>query len=184
MLSCKFKFLVPVLFLLTSQTFANFLGSECLNASYKSTVSHKGQPFGMTKNILSLEKNGCVVIVKKEKLKFMKQKWIIDVCRSPIHIKEGDGAIEVYKRNKIVCREGDTKIDFCKSYHELLSILQDDGLIFAQGEKEDLQSDHGKVYCSYLLIKGYLQQGKVFSRYAPNTNIPDLEKSPDEKGSY
>ena len=38
-------------------------------------------------------------------------------------------------------------------------------LFFAKGEKEDLLSDHGKLYCAYTLINEYLGAGEILSRY-------------------
>jgi hypothetical protein len=57
-----------------------------------------------------------------------------------------------------------------------MDVIQDDGLIFAEGDRDDLNSNHGKTYCTYLLLKKYLNDSVIFSRY---TEVPDifLEKS-------
>jgi hypothetical protein len=47
-----------------------------------------------------------------------------------------------------------------------MNLVQEDGLIYAPGERDDLSSDHGKTYCLYLLAKNYLDEGKIFSRQA------------------
>jgi hypothetical protein len=66
--------------------------------------------------------------------------------------------------------------DFCSQYFTMMDVIQDDGLIFAQGDRDNLYSDHGRTYCSYLLLKKYLNESIIFSRY---TEVPDifLEKS-------
>ena len=67
---------------------------------------------------------------------------------------------------------------------DLKNAISDYGLIFAKGEKEDLLSDHGKVYCSFLLINFYFDEEKIFSfkddlkttQYFSKTTINDVEK--------
>ncbi len=61
--------------------------------------------------------------------------------------------------------------DFCAQYFEMMDIIQDDGLIFAEGDRDNLLSAHGKTYCSYLLLKKYLNESVIFSRY---TDVPDI----------
>lgn len=139
-----------------------FNDMDCLNSSYEAKVTHKGQPFGLTKNILDIKKEECVLTIAHEKYKFIKKKWNVDVCREPVHIKKGVGAVEVIKRQGD-CPEGATA-GFCGELHSIRSIIQDDGLIFAEGEKEDIGTDHGRVYCAYLLINAYLGRGLVFNR--------------------
>jgi hypothetical protein len=57
-----------------------------------------------------------------------------------------------------------------------MDVIQDDGLIFAEGDRDNLNSAHGRTYCSYLLLKKYLNESVVFSRY---TEVQDIfiEKS-------
>ena len=140
-------------------------GLSCLQADFTSTVSHKGFPFGLTKNTLTLTKNNCELIIEHQKLKFMKKKWLVDVCRAPVHIKSGASEIEVIKK-KFTCKT-DAKSkndDFCKTLVLMEQILQDDGLIFAKGEKENISSEHGKMYCTYVLLRSYLRFDKILSR--------------------
>ena len=148
----KFSFLVLFSFTLFGQT--QFTDDECLKAHYKASVSHKGAPFGLFDTVIAVDKKDCVITVDHKKMKMMKKRWIVDVCREPVHIKFGTGAVEVFKKEG-VCGKG--KSDFCENLAELLKIVQDDGLIFADGEKEDIKSSHGQIYCSYLLLKTYLQ---------------------------
>jgi len=90
---------------------------------------------------------------------------MIDVCREPVHIKYGNQLQNVVKRNSAVCSED--KTDFCQEYAELKLVLEDKGLIYGEGQREDLASDHGKIYCSYLLLNQYLKNGVVFSYEKP-----------------
>jgi hypothetical protein len=143
---------------------ASFDEMECLNSNFSTTVSHKGQPFGITENVITVSKVNCKVTIEHKKLKFMKNKYVVDVCRAPVHIKSGSGAIEVLKR-KDECGKK-SKGEFCKELKFIEEIIQDDGLIFAKGEKEDLGTDHGRIYCSYLLLRTYLGKGKVLSRHS------------------
>jgi hypothetical protein len=133
--------------------------------SSKINISHKVPPFGLTKNILLVEKDKCVMRIHFEKFKFIREEWIIDVCRGPIHIKKGLDVIEVLKKEG-TCnnKEEFQKTPFCLEWKKIKQIIQDDGLIFAEGEKENISTDHGKIYCSYLLMNKYLQEGMIFGR--------------------
>ncbi len=153
-----------LLFFATSTAFSAFDEMECLNSNFSTSVSHKGKPFGLTKNIIKIGKENCVITIEHEKLKFMKKKYVIDVCRAPVHIKSGVGAVEVLKREG-EC-EKKSKGEFCKELRFIEDVIQDDGLIFAKGEKEDISTDHGRIYCSYLLLKAYLDSGRVLSRHS------------------
>ena len=106
----------------------------------------------------------------------MKKKWKIDVCRGPVHIKSGATSVEVQKRPENGCLDKNSKNDFCQSYTELMDRIQDDGLIFAEGEKEVLETARGKVFCSYLLLKSYLGDAKVLSRHQDNLRFLLEEK--------
>lgn len=158
-----FKFSLILLLLPTLSMATVYSEAECLDANYETTISHKGFPFGLTQNKLEVTKERCVITIGHEKMKFIKDKWVIDVCREPVHMKKGVGAVEVIKREGICVAGG--KDVFCGEYDRLKALIQDDGLIFAEGEKEDLGSDHGKVYCAFSLLQRYLAQGIVLSRH-------------------
>ena len=181
-----FKYSVLLLMLLPQIVMATAYSEvECLDSSYETEITHKGFPFGLTQNKLKITKERCVITVEHEKLKFVKSKWVVDVCREPIHIKKGAGAVEVIKREGL-CVDS-TKSEYCGEYARLKSLIQDDGLIFAEGEKEDLASDHGRVYCSFSLLQRYLDQGIVLSRHggmvvpAPSASPLPLTTPVEEK---
>ena len=170
-----FKFSFIALTLSFSQlSVASFTDMECIDSNYTTEVKHKGQPFGLTENILKVSKDRCVVTIEHEKLKYMKNKWILDVCRGPVHVKSDKGSIEVIKR-KGECLKN-SKQEFCATLSSIESIIQDDGLIFADGEKEDLSSDHGKTYCAFLLMKKYLRDGMIFNKGQEYSNTLEASK--------
>lgn len=156
------KFSKILFFIIISMNLFASAEKECLNSSFDITVSHKGQPFGLLPNILTISKNNCSIIITHQKMKYINKKWDIDVCREPVHIKSGSGAVDVLKR---LGNCQNTKDEFCSKYSDLIQVLQDDGLIFAEGEKENLSSDHGRVFCAYQLAKYYLGAGTVLSRH-------------------
>lgn len=171
MLLSKFDFIsLMFIILFSSLAQASFNDTECLNSDFSTNVTHKGKPFGMTKNILDIQKENCVITIKHEKMNFIKNKYVVDVCRAPVHIKSGTGAVEVLKRSGDCLDRASG--DFCKMVKDIEEILQDDGLIFAQGEKEDIKSDHGRVYCSFILLQSYLRNGQVLSRHSRNLILP------------
>jgi hypothetical protein len=136
-----------------------FGGKECLDGNFELAIKHESSLFGVVTSNLKVVKQACVVEVYFQK--YFPKKWIVDVCREPIHIKyDGNSGLEVFKRTGVCL---DRSSPYCEQVEDLLLILQDDGLIFAKGEKEDLASDHGQVYCSYLLLKQYLEKGIIYS---------------------
>ena len=159
---------IAVLFIFASPaqaSFKNFNKQNCINTSFDIRISHDAYPLGLTQNIIQVKKENCEIFVSHEKLKFIKKNWLVDVCRHPIHIKKKGRSIDVVKR-KTSCNKNSIKKDnFCTEYFSIKDKLQDDGLIFAKGEKENLNTEHGKVYCAYSLLESYLAQGNVLSRY-------------------
>jgi hypothetical protein len=170
-----FKFSVLVLLIPLFASARVYTEAECLDANYEASIVHKGFPFGLTDIKLGIAKDRCVITVSHEKLKFVKSEWVIDVCREPVHMKKGAGAVEVIKREGI-CAQGAAD-SYCAEVVRLKNLIQDDGLIFAEGEKENLDSDHGKVYCAFILLQRYLDQGITFSRHG-GTTLPKPEGSP------
>ncbi|PIK13920.1 hypothetical protein [Halobacteriovorax sp. JY17] len=150
-----------VLLISNSYSMNMFSDMECIQGNYDAVVEHKAAPFGLSKNILAISKSDCSITINHSKFKFMKDSWTIDVCREPVHIKKDEGGVEVLKR-EAGCKAGSS--EYCKELVKIEKLLQDDGLIFATGEKENISSDHGKVYCTYLLTKKYLRNGLVFNR--------------------
>jgi hypothetical protein len=164
MLLSKFNLLILSL-IFSSASLANFTEKECLDSSFELKVTHKDKrTFGLAKVSLSIVKDKCEMIVKHDKFKFVKNEWKVDVCREPVHIKSGVKGVEVLKK-KGPC-PNKKSADFCDALKSIKEVVQDDGLIFAPGEKENISTDHGKIYCSYQLLRGYLDSDRIYSRYA------------------
>jgi hypothetical protein len=158
----RFKFLLIILFIPT-QIFG-FSDKNCLKGFFSSTISHKVKPFGVFENVLFVKKNECNITIVHKRYKYLKDQWHIDICRMPVHVKYGMKAVEVFKKLSSCSELPDAnESGFCQHYKNLIEIFQDDGLIFAPGNKEDLFSDHGKLYCTFLLLEGYLKQGNVYN---------------------
>ena len=178
-------FRYKLLLMVFSLSINAFDDNQCFTENFSVEVSHKGQPFGLLPVVLKVEKLDCDINIFHEKLKFKKNAWKIDVCRTPVHIKKGIGAVEVIKKNNS-CLKGSNE-DFCQEFKEIERVIQDDGLIFAKGQKEVLETPHGKTYCAYLLLKKYLAESLVFTRgedYAgvlKKSLVPLKRYSSDEK---
>lgn len=177
----KYSFLSLTLVLGTN-AFANnkFSSKECLDAKYQTKIQHKGKFFGLLENKLSIEKDKCLITVTFKGI--LETTWKVDVCREPIHMKvTSKGSQEVYKRDK-KC-EDKTKSDYCYFRKELMENMQDHGLIFAQGQREDISQSHGQTYCSYLLLQRYLDDGVVFSSFESPKNIYKEQTTCDVPGT-
>jgi hypothetical protein len=156
-----FKFKIVIFcFLIIEQVFG-FTSNECLRKSFEVNVNHKDFPFGLLDVKIGIEKEGCNLTINHQKFKYMTSQWSIDVCRGPVHIKKGTGAIDVIKKTNN-CSDA-SKDNFCLELKDLSVKIQDDALIFAEGIKENLSTDHGKAYCSFLLLQRYLGDSIVFN---------------------
>jgi hypothetical protein len=162
--------LLPLL--LPNLALGDFSYMECLKSNFSTSTSHEVAPFGVTKNILKVDKNGCTIIIHHERYKYLKTKWEVDVCRTPVHIKEGVGAVAVIKRAVSCQNPAKRKDAFCQTMATINARLQDDGLIFAPGDRELLESDHGKIYCTTLLLNKYLAYGTMLSLNKDDTFAP------------
>jgi len=151
--------LVLITLLLSSIVHASFL--DCLNLEYETTVNRKVL-FGLLENQLTIKKNKCIIEISLTEYKYLNSNWLIDTCREPIHIKKGATSVDVLKRVGSCAQNTN---DFCKEWQKLKLVIQDHGLIFATGEREKLEDQHGQIYCSYQLLDKYLAKGNVLSRY-------------------
>lgn len=176
MQSYKFKTLISLLFLLAPLSAgAAFDLQACLDASNEISISHKVKPFGLLERSLSITKDRCIIDVSSTSYKFFKNAWQVDVCRSPIHIKKTDGGVEVVKKEG-TCQNAPGS-EFCSEAKKLLQLIQDDGLIFAAGEKSSLTDDHGKVNCVYLLLAQYMNDDRIFGEQASFEGIKQQSPS-------
>lgn len=159
-------------FLFMTQVFCQdlserFSSEACLKGSFNTSIEHDAYLFGLVKAKFDLKKDKCIIHVQYKEL--LEKSWTVDLCREPIHIKHKDkGTLTVFKKIKNCDKSADK---FCQSYRELIKVIQDYGLIFASGAREKLEESHGKVFCSYLLMKKYLEEGAIFSLYS---EAPDL----------
>jgi hypothetical protein len=149
-----------------------FSPQSCLDSVYKMKMVQRGPLFGLLKQEFVINKKNCLIHITHQK--YLPREWFVDICREPVHIKVTSATgVDVAKKEascQYVDKTRDTS-DFCSQYYGLMDVIQDDGLIFAEGDRDNLASDHGKTYCTYLLLKKYLNESVVFSRY---TDVPDI----------
>lgn len=165
----SFIFLLSVTSLLAQTRFSS---KSCVDSSFNMRMVQKGPLFGLIKQEFIIEKNTCLVHMTHKK--YFPKEWFIDVCREPVHIKVTSATGMDVAKKASECVKKDNSRDtsnFCSQYFDMMDVLQDDGLIFAEGDRDDLNSDHGKTYCTYLLLKKYLNESVIFSRY---TEVPDI----------
>lgn len=167
----KFSFF---LVLISGSAFSQsrFSSKSCLDSSYKMKMVQKGPLFGLLKQEFIIDKKNCIIHISHKK--YLPKEWIIDVCREPVHIKVTSATgVDVAKKEAGCMKKDNSRdtSDFCSQYFSMMDVIQDDGLIFAEGDRDNLNSAHGRTYCSYLLLKKYLNDSVVFSRY---TEVPDI----------
>jgi hypothetical protein len=171
-------------FLMVSQIWAQtrFSPKSCLDSAYDMKMIHQGPFFGLLDQEFIINKKNCLIHVTHKK--YFPKEWFVDVCREPVHIKVTSvtGGVDVAKKVAL-CQNFDKSqdtSDFCSQFYSLMDVIQDDGLIFAGGDRDDLTSDHGKTFCTYLLLKKYLNDSIIFSRY---TEVPDIFSTDSKKSS-
>jgi hypothetical protein len=178
----KFKLAGCLLFafaITNVQAMERFSPRECLESSFKTQLTQRGPLFGLLPHELIVNKNNCLINVKYRR--YLPREWSIDVCREPVHIKVSSATgVDVAKKIEDCMKPDKTRntSDFCGQYFALQDVMQDDGLIFAEGDRDSLSTPHGKIYCTYLLLDRYLGDGIVFSRY---TDLPDIFKKQDKQ---
>lgn len=135
-------------------------------------MTQKGPLFGLLKHEFLIDKKNCIIHISYKK--YLPKEWFIDVCREPVHIKVTSATgVDVAKKEAECIKKDNSRdtSDFCSQYFTMMDVIQDDGLIFAEGDRDNLNSAHGRTYCSYLLLKKYLNDSVVFSRY---TEVQDI----------
>jgi hypothetical protein len=163
-----------------AQNYSPFSDYECLNKNMDTTIVRSIDPFGILPLKLIITKDLCVIKIQRQKVFLFNKEWTVDVCRTPVHLKSGRLVIqkEHYVCPEIIDQTKKDESEYCKTVGQLLKTIQDDGLIFAEGEKEDLISPHGQLYCSYKLLTKHLISGHIFSRH----ENPSESASPSENG--
>jgi hypothetical protein len=168
-----------ILLMGTASAQTRFSSKSCLDATYKMKMTQKGPLFGLLPQEFVIDKKNCIVNVSHKK--YLPKEWIIDVCREPVHIKVTSATgVDVAKKEAECLKKDNSRdtSDFCSQYYSLMDVIQDDGLIFAEGDRDNLSSAHGKTFCAYLLLKKYLNESVIFSRY---TEVPDIfQEKPKE----
>lgn len=172
------------MFLFFASSSFGFEDRECFLFNYSADISHKVKPLGIFRTHLKIEKAGCQLSIESVKFRIFKKHWQVDVCRTPVHIKYGQTNFDVLKKSKncTLNKDGIENDSFCSSYFELMDLIQDDGLIFAEGVRENLLSDHGKTFCAFQLLKGHLDHGNVYGSDFKNfenkiiTDEPKIEE--------
>ncbi len=151
------KFSILLLF---SLSVFSFSGNDCFISNFDVAVTHKSFPFGLLTKNISIKKKKCNLKVSFNRYKYLNSSWEVDICRDPVHIKETTRTTDVIRK---INECTNVKNSFCKEYLTIKKIIEDNGLIFAKGNKSNLDSAHGKVYCSYLLLNRYLDKNLVFN---------------------
>lgn len=168
----KFSLLFVLVFMGQIHAQERFSPKSCLDSNFNMKMTQQGPLFGLLKHEFVINKKNCVIQVVHKK--YLPKEWIIDICREPVHIKVTSATgVDVAKKEADCTTKDNSRdtSDFCAQYYDLMDLIQDDGLIFAEGDRDNLSSNHGKTFCSYLLIKKYLNDSVVFSRY---TEVPDI----------
>jgi len=154
-----FLFSFVVLSFLSASSFSIH---ECKNTDFATQIEDAGIVMGKLKSVVGIQKNECDITISLKKFEYLETIWKIDICREPVHMKYEKWKKEDVFKRKNSCSTGNQS-SYCKSFFELKNLIEDKGLIYAEGRKENLSSAHGQISCLYNLVKSYLDQGQVFA---------------------
>lgn len=171
--------LLVALWAISSHGMERFSPQACLEARYRSVLTHAGPLFGLFTRELVVDKHDCVLKVSHRR--WTTHAWVVDVCREPVHIKTTSMTGVTVAKKTVACGTPEAEeTEFCKQYAAMMSAIQDDGLIFAEGDRDSLASPHGKTYCAYVLMERYLKDSLMLSLYTP---VPDIFQAPSGRPS-
>jgi len=159
------KWTTMILTLVAFEALPMFTSMECVSQSFSGSFAIEKGPFGLLPLKMNVKKNRCIIDIEYDVI--TNTHWIIDLCREPVHIKKNSWSGDGFQiRKNYPCKDETT---YCQQVDELLSNIENEALIYAKGERETLTTDHGKFFCTYLLLKNYLKEGKVFSLTVPDS---------------
>lgn len=168
MLCIRFSLLIFITLSFNTFALEKFSSRQCLDANFETDVKQGKKFFGLLKSNLEIKKDKCIIKIKYKNI--TEKEWLVDICRQPIHMKiTSSVSQDVYKRDK-GC-EVNSKSEFCENWNELSDVIQDYGLIYAKGLREELSSSHGMTFCTFLLLKKHLEQGVLFSAFEETPDI-------------
>ena len=149
-------FFSPALF--AQEILRPFSDEECLNVDLDVKKEMKWNKWFIWKSSLAIKKDKCHIVLTLNKWpwKLNQEILIFDVCREPVHFKKGSEKSEIIKRNES---------SFIQEYRLFEEVFLNKVLVNAEGDKENLSSEHGQFYCSFLLFHNYLSKEKVFGRF-------------------
>ena len=177
------KFLIVLVFFSfiefnINQAFAMFSSSDCIVANFSKQIFLPAKYLGIFKREISLAKDRCLLSLKF-KSSFWFSKWEVDLCRDPIHLRyENFLGPELFRKNTS-CLKGQSD-QFCDSAAKLKEVIQNELLLFAEGERDQLSTSHGTSYCLNLLFASYLEKDFSFSMESTHEyDIFKQEKVPE-----
>ena len=92
---------IIILMTFTTQTMASLQAEAvktCMEKDYKVEITRKAFPFGLFEKKLTMTKSKCQIKIHHESYHWLKKGWEVDVCREPIHVKDGIYSLEVLKK--------------------------------------------------------------------------------------
>jgi hypothetical protein len=150
-----------VLSIISFHASAMFSSADCIGASFSKNVELPKKFFGVFKRDIMMTKERCILSLRY-KYSFWFSKWEVDICRDPIHVRYENFFGPELLRKDGECEKNSQGV-FCQKWKELQSIIDNELLIYAEGERDQLNSLHGTSYCLDLLFKGYLSKNFSFS---------------------
>ncbi len=154
------RYLLLINLILISPAYSLFRSSDCINNDFEANVNRKGAVFGMLNYRFNISKDRCVIKLAYKDV--LKSDWTFDICREPVHLKVNQYLSEKVYIKSEDCNAG-SKNTFCRKSKEFFELIEKEGLINAQGERDSLSTEHGKVYCVFKLLKKHLEDEVIFT---------------------
>lgn len=148
---------------LSSALASSYPQAECVQSPFQVKINRKGAFFGLLPYEFKMTKKRCVIDFDYRE--YYPIHWSVDICREPVHIK-----VEKFASASVIKKTGecnDLTSEFCVELKKMMEVIQNDGLIYAEGERDTLETTHGKLFCMYTLLGNYMVSNNYFSMTSP-----------------
>lgn len=146
--------------LVSINSYAMFSSDICVTGEFVAQTQRQGAFWGAFKREFKVSKSRCKVVIKHDDV--ISSEWEIDICKEPINLKVEQYFTKKHYIKEEICTKK-SKSTFCRKVYELSALINKEGLVLAEGERDSLETEHGKIYCLSLILEKYLMKGDVFS---------------------
>ncbi|MDA8792728.1 hypothetical protein N9N67_05750 [Bacteriovoracaceae bacterium] len=136
--------------------------TSCLSSGFDEKINSKFGVFNMFSQYVFIKKTDCEVNISFHR--FLPSSYSVNYCKNLVHVKtNGFLGEDIYYRKDMSCKLK-PKRPFCRAIKDLFHQIESVGLTYAKGEKTDLKTAYGKIYCINKALRQYLFKGVILDQ--------------------